>query len=413
MRRYLVIFIILFIAALSVVLFFVLPGRRGGDTPRFGTLPPPSDTPQGGRPGAPGAPGGDGEGPGLGPGGVAARLELVAENPTIAYFADQKNSVTLVQPDGQIVRIGNRGEPTVLSGTTIANLGKALFSYDGEKVLVSFGNPNSPELSLFDIKTKSWQPLEPGIRNPAWSPEDHRIAYQVLRGGESVLETLDLGDPKAKPQELLKINAQDLVLLWNQPDAILFGEKTDSLTLGSLWGFDLKNKVLALLVKDQPGLEGVWSASGDWGLVFSGLRRTEPLSLVDKEGGVVYGLRFATLAQKCFFVTREKKEKKTEEATSTKEANGGAKKTTEDVLYCAIPRDTQKFLSNPLPDAYLKKALFTDDDFYKIKLSDGNATPLFVQESEKLDASLLGVSGGRLFFVNRFDQKLYALSLGE
>ena len=80
-------------------------------------------------------------------------------------------------------------------------------------------------------------------------------------------------------------------------------------------------------------------------------------------------------------------------------------------LYCAVPRDTQKFDLARLPDDYDKKKLFTVDDFYKIDLGDGSITEVFADPAQALDAAQLQVANQTLFFVNRYDQRLYAISL--
>ena len=79
--------------------------------------------------------------------------------------------------------------------------------------------------------------------------------------------------------------------------------------------------------------------------------------------------------------------------------------------YCAIPQDTSKLNGAKLPDDYEKMSLFTQDNFYKIH-TDTGATENFFLPTQILDASKLKMFNNILFFVNRYDQKLYAISAG-
>lgn len=65
----------------------------------------------------------------------------------------------------------------------------------------------------------------------------------------------------------------------------------------------------------------------------------------------------------------------------------------------------------PLPDAYGQEALFTEDAFFKVRADTGATRNLFVP-TIPIDGTGLRVFNNTLFFVNRYDQKLYALSLG-
>jgi hypothetical protein len=66
-----------------------------------------------------------------------------------------------------------------------------------------------------------------------------------------------------------------------------------------------------------------------------------------------------------------------------------------------------------LPDDYYKKAFFTLDDFYSIGLDNGVVTAIFADQNQALDAINPKVFNQILFFVNRYDSKLYAISLKQ
>ena len=82
-------------------------------------------------------------------------------------------------------------------------------------------------------------------------------------------------------------------------------------------------------------------------------------------------------------------------------------------LDCAVPRDQQGLKIAQLPDEYQKNALFTSDNFYKINLADGSLFTIFDDPSIAIDATNMKVVNKTLFFVNRFDSKLYSLNFSN
>lgn len=81
-------------------------------------------------------------------------------------------------------------------------------------------------------------------------------------------------------------------------------------------------------------------------------------------------------------------------------------------LYCGIPIDPTELSIAQLPDSYDQLAFFTADAFYEINTETGAIQNIF-SPTESIDASVLHVFNNTLFFVNRYDQKLYAISLSQ
>ena len=411
MKKSVYIIFTLGIIALIVVAFLFVRGRIASPASQpGGELPTVSLPDQGQQPVSPENP--------LGQPSVPTEkgaFGVVAQNPVDGFFVDPENVILLVQPDGQVFKI-TKGEEVALSSSLVVDLIGSAFSFDGKKVFIVFGDQAAPQVSVFDIGTKTWQPLALGSVFPsiAWSPNDYRIAYLADKNGTSSLATLDVSNPKAKPQELLKLRLNDAVLQWVGPQQILFIDKTSSLSVGSAWSFDLKKKTLSLIIKDRPGLGIVWGESSPPGLTFTAELggKGGKLNLIDGAGRTIRRLNFLTLSSKCSFFV-EKIAGVAPASTSTKSTTTAqsvplAGKT---FLDCAIPRDAQALDISPLPDAYQKKSLFTVDDFYRIDVQNGIVSALLKDSPQALDGSSLKVFNGRLFFVNRFDQKLYTIPL--
>lgn len=55
-------------------------------------------------------------------------------------------------------------------------------------------------------------------------------------------------------------------------------------------------------------------------------------------------------------------------------------------------------------------SLFTSDDIYKINLATNAVNPIWSDQTQNMDVSNMKIFNGTLFFVNRYDQKLYGLT---
>lgn len=428
MKRILYVVIgIVVIAAIAFALwFFVFQGPATANNPGGSTGSLPYVTPQGGAgsqgTGNVGTPGGS---PSANASGTSAQFGLTSNEQVLDYFVDAQNNIFDLEPNGEIAEIVN-GQAAFLSSSAIDNLIRAAFSFDGTMALVNFGDPSNPQSSFFNLKAKSWSPLPAGLTSPSWSPVDDRIAYLTHTGITETLATLDLSKVNAKPVTYLSLDAQDLNVQWlNQNQVVLF-DKPSAYTVGSAWLFDLQKKVLTPIVTEWPGFESTWTGAligttTPIGLVFQSTAydRGGTLQLIHSDGSVVQNLNFLTLPSKCLF----NDEWIANEATTTLFEGGGLGSTASSsgassitkkavlFLYCAVPTDQSSLSLANLPDDYNQMSLFTVDQIYKIDTSDGQVTSILPNGSINFDATDLRVFNNILFFVNRYDRKLYAISL--
>ncbi|OGY99790.1 MAG: hypothetical protein A2945_02225 [Candidatus Liptonbacteria bacterium RIFCSPLOWO2_01_FULL_52_25] len=422
MKRYLYIFIaIAGLALVGLAAYYFL-------TNTFGVAVTPTPTPPGGLPGQNGnGPGGPGTPPpSLTPPAPAYTPEqkfgVVAQNQVAAFHVNTQNDALLVQPDGIVVKVMG-GNTTILSSSVIADLLGASFSADGTKLSATFGERTSPQASVFDAINKSWRSLPAGVAFPVWASTGTQVMYFQKSGDTSMLSTFDPFKTGAKAVELLKsFRLEDHTVQWLTANQALFLPRGTALAQGAVWSFDVKNKTLAPLTNERRGISSLWSGAANMGLVFATDQtlRGGTLTLFDTTGNALSGLKVKTLPSKCAFATEEVvvSTPPTQTTTTAGQTGGRAtstRSTTTSVLkkwlYCAVPRDTQKFDLARLPDDYDKKKLFTVDDFYKIDLGDGSITEVFADPAQALDAAQLQVANQTLFFVNRYDQRLYAISL--
>jgi hypothetical protein len=335
---------------------------------------------------------------------------IVSNESILDYFIDAQNKTVVIEPDGEIKAITN-GMASILSTSTFQNIASAAFSYDGKKILVSFASSTGPQTSIFDVAAKSWIKLPAGMQSPAWSPTDYQVAYlQSSSGRSETIYTVNAGNASVKPSVIGTVTAEDSMLQWLNKTTLILSDKPSVFTQGSVWFFNIPNQTLTAMAVEYPGLESAWSSTtSTFGLIFSSNAQNSGghLSFVDAKGSQKT-MAFTTLPSKCGFSLAIST---STTATSTTIKAPKIITTSSLSIYCAVPRDQQTLSIARLPDEYEQKILFTADDFYKINISDGVLSTIFNDQNQTFDATRLKVFNNTLFFVNRYDSKLYAISL--
>jgi hypothetical protein len=344
------------------------------------TLPPPTPT-----------------GQKTGTAGVVEKIEVVqgkeptrfAANGGFNYFIYSATSSAVLYSNGQVA-ILNQDGAEIVSNTEIEDILQADFSFDGSKLAVVWGKRSAPQASVFDIPTKSWRPLPEIVYSFAWSPRDGRLVYLTKSATTYEMRILDAAKANSKPQTLAPFFAEDIKLSWPRPEQILVFQPPNARTPGSLIGIDLAKRIFLPVVQDQKGLDVVWSGTSNWGLVFeSGPgEKGGTLQLIDGGGRILRTMSFITLPEKCVFYDADKK-----------------------YLVCGVPLNYALWNASPLPDAYLKKEIFSRDWFYKIDTETGEIEVIYDGSGVALDAVNLKIKDGVLYFQNRLDGGLYGIAL--
>ncbi len=428
MKRYIYIIIgIVVVAALAIAALLYIKDRSavsgGGTTTTTGSLPPVGTQGTTGSGGNGTTTTGSGSSGTTGPGGTSASagtgvqaFGMLSNDPVLDYFVGAGNTITAIEPTGEIVSIAG-GQSTTINSSTINDIISASFSYDGRKILVSFGDPANPQSSVFDIISETWTALPQGLQSPRWSSSSYQIAYfSTTAGGKLALSILNAANLKTAPSTLLTLAASDLDLQWVSKNQFVLSDKPTSYDNGSIWLFNAQTNALSALVYEAPGLEGLWSnnTSTPYGLVFfDGPAGQSPtLQLQALYGNApTQALSLLTLPSKCLFNTEPTPSSTALAATST--ATKAAGSSTYLALYCGIPRTSSGFSSARLPDDYETMALFTSDDIYKINTATGDTQVLWSDQTQNMDVSDMKLFNGTLFFINRYDQKLYGLTFSQ
>lgn len=328
---------------------------------------------------------------------------VVADQEVVSYYPYADGSIAFIQPSGQVVKVSGT-EGVVLSSLNISNLSHAAFSHDGKRIVAAFGNPLNRQLSVFDLDKKSWNPIfARPLSAPIWAPRDYRIAFFTSNtNNDQIITIVDTQPTTPKTQEVLSLTGQDLILSWKSDNELFISEKTSAFSFGNLLSLDIRKGTFTSVIRDWAGLDVLWDTTSQTGVAFQANKNSGggTMSLLGETGIVSRKFSFTTLPkEKCFFGP---------ELTETLNTSTlPASKTS--LLYCAIPKNTDQFLSNYLPDAYFQKEVMTDDSLVKINLETGAVTDLSKPINEPVDATHLKAGRTYIYFINRYNNKLYRL----
>jgi hypothetical protein len=441
-KRYIYIIIaIIVLAAIAIAILLLIKNKAamnggtgatmstGGSLPVVGTQGS-GGTGGGGSGASLSLPSGSNTGTGAGGSAAAPSFGVLSNNPVADYAVNASNTVIAIEPTGEVFTVVS-GQSSIINTSTTGDIIAARFSYDGEKALVNFGDPNNPQTSLYDLASNTWTPLPQGMQSPVWSPAGYQIAFFASAGGGRIaLQTIDASTAaslKKSPITLLTLNAADLDLQWPIKNDLVLSDKPSSENAGSIWLFDISAGTLSAVADNEPGLEGTWSgdAAAPYGLLFFNSQgQGSTLQLQALSGSApTEELSFSTLPTKCAFSVQAEPGAAAQAQTATASSTGktsssipaatAVTSTSYLALFCGVPRSSSGFSSARLPDDYNTMALFTSDDLYEVNTATGDIQSLWSDQTQNMDVSDVKIFNGVLFFVNRYDQKLYGLTLSQ
>jgi hypothetical protein len=319
-------------------------------------------------------------------GEIETGFNRVTSRQIFDYWLKPDGNVYLVTLNGEIYRISPSGEEEQASSQTIQNLHSVNASTDGNLAIVSFGYPLQETFAIFDTRSNSWQAMPEGIITADWDPaSSDRIIYLKSNGLAGNLSFFTLSNKRTR--EIMKLNLNDVDLTWANSNLVYVSEKPSASMPGSVWAIDINNRTIRKIIRNGSGIMVNWNAGGSVGLK----SEKSALSLINGANQRLASLRFNTLASKCAWTTEN--------------------------LYCAVPRNLAG-RTLTLPDDYLKRKIYSDDELRSFPISLGIddrlndfSTPLLLPLLTPLDIEKMEIQGDQLYFINRYDRNLYRLSL--
>jgi len=330
-------------------------------------------------------------------GAVASKLSVISDNTIYGYWVFNSNQkiqgsgVFYVGRDGIIYKIKADGADEALTSSSIENFQSLKSSLDGKRVIIKSGNSGASKFVVYNSENNIFESLPDKITAADFSPDGKKAAYFSANAGDpgkSDLITKSLIDLKQKPATLLSLYQGDFGLNWISQNKITLVPKPSAFYPASIWAVDVVKKTLSRLTSEENGLNGLivnWSSDGKIGLQFSSSMegRSRILNLINDQGEIMANFEFVTLPEKCFV--------------------------SDPKIYCAIPQSIPD--KSALPDDYLKNAVYFVDSLYQIDITSNSFERIFDGNASAIDAINLNFVDGKLFFINKYDSKLYVLEL--
>lgn len=328
---------------------------------------------------------------------VTSKLSAISDEIVYGYWIFNSNStstqsgVFYIGRDGIIYKVKADGADEALTLSPIENFQSLKPSIDGKRVIIKSDNLDVSKFVVYNSENNIFESLPDKITAADFSPDGEKVVYFSANAkdlNKSDLITKSLIDLKQKPVTLLSLYQGDFDLEWVSQNKIMFVPKPSAFYQTSIWAVDVIKKTLSRLSAEDKGLSGLivnWSPDGKIGLQFSSSMegRNRILNLINDQGELKANLEFITLPEKCFV--------------------------SDPKIYCAIPQSIPS--KSALPDDYFKNAVYFVDSLYQIDITANSFERIFDGSISAIDAVNLKFIDGKLFFVNKYDGKLYILEL--
>lgn len=259
-----------------------------------------------------------------------------------------------------------------------------------QKILAAFGSPASPQWAVFDVIDGVWRPLPADVVNAAWGANQNEIIAVSKSSGSYALVRMDISkNPIVRKIVLNDFYLDDVRLTFLPPNQLLIKELGTMSWNSRVWQLDLKTLSFNSIISPARGL--VFGTSLDKSLFFvysgSGLN----FFIIDNKLRSYPEVIFISLPSKC-----------------DRAANSSST-----LVLCFSPQDVPG--GNSFPDDYLKRGFFSVDNLYSFSAGSGDVNTVLISNKNGLpaiDAKNPQSSGGKLYFVNRYDDSLYSLAIG-
>jgi hypothetical protein len=318
-------------------------------------------------------------------GSAVPTLEKISENPVFDFWVDpQTKEIYYVNPDGQVFS-AKKGQDIQITQQKLNAPNFMEISPSGQRALMAFGAPRSPQWGIFDVIDETWRPLPDIIFNATWGMDNNTLIAFVKSGGYANLSSVNISQNQPTFKIILKdLRLEDVKIDSLSANNILIEEAPSAGYSGRVWNLNLKTLVIYPIFSSENGLTIKMSYDKKILFAFSADRGFRILNASDLS--LASPLPFTTLPSKC--------------------------SPDSSIIYCFVPVN-EDLRSATLPDDYLKQKLYTSDVLYRMDLPNDGVEPVFIpQSTESIDAKNPAFLGGTLYFINRYDNSLYSLSLG-
>lgn len=323
------------------------------------------------------------------------KIYAVSEESAIGPALTQENRIKYYsQSNGNTIEISSDGqERKIISSANLSDLKGIFWSPSREKVISYFNKDGNASFYLYDFSKKESKQLPVGTDSVSWINNGSQIVYKFY-DSKTKNRSISIADPDGsnwkklsdinyKNVNLAQIPKSSMIAFWNSPNSL----ESTSLKTIPISGGEAKE-----IFSGKFGADYLWSPTGEKALVSSvDSKGGSKISLgsINKNGGEYIDFGIPTFVSKSVW---------------TKDGKN---------IYYALPIFSKD--SAMLPDEYANKKISSQDTFWKMDLITGEKERIVELDQIKgnFDAENLFLSSDEsaLFFVNRFDGKLYRIDL--
>lgn len=319
------------------------------------------------------------------------RLKKISTSELIGHWERVLTSTTSttteiggIDKKGRVVIITSDGEKIVNETRFNSDPESIRVGASGKKLAVKFKDSS---WAWMPTDSKIWNKIEtPGVIDVSFSPDEEQLAY-ITYDKTLKLFVKDIGKQKKKETTLVvSLALLDRTLQWWTKDKIILSPTPSAYVSDSIVVVDIKNKTINEVVSGFGLQIKVNQNTGD--AIISESTQQGKITKLSKitQTGRVGEIGLITVASKCSFNNED------------------------DDLICSAPYEmSQK--NTRWPDDILKHAIAEKDKIYKIQKTDQSIGVLLDNEEIVLDVIMIRKIGNNLYFINRYDDRLYQYSL--
>ncbi len=311
------------------------------------------------------------------------KLNAISDNAISGYWIYHSASSTetyYFNLTGQLFKV-KEGEDEKILPQPLGEIRSVVSDKDGKKIAVETADRfNILTIGSNGVINESLNDLTA----VTFSPDSDKMAY-LDKEGDLNVQNYSSRLRSSQTSKILNINFKDAVLQWIVGDKIVLSSRPSAFYLNESWLIDVNRKTIAPFISAR-GLEFNWSGNGEEAIKLEVNAAFNPfLSLIDSENSVKANFEFSSLPDKCFIAPAK--------------------------VYCAISQSKNLMGQLIFPDDYLKRKVYFDDYIYEIDRQDNNLQLLYSSVNNAIDAYNLTAVGNEIFFINRYDGRLYDLEL--
>lgn len=332
--------------------------------------------------------------PGTSDSEISAEEKFVklSDNPVFDFWVNEGAQESYyITADGKVYS-AKEGNDVEISSQPISALNSVESNSKGDRALVAFGNPRSPQWGIFDSTDKAWRPLPSGIVAATWGAKDTEIiaitknptgSLQSANSENRVLGTFDISKTTPVFKTILQdMRLRDIALSFVPPTSLYISELPSKESQNRVWLFDTKTTSFntvrkaenELVIKFSQDRTKTFLGNASQFQIFTGPVLTN-----------IFPVPFKTVPQKC-----------------------ASKSFT---VACFTPQNSESVSADSsVIGAYLMNTAYFNDLLYVMNLAADSLDQISVQElndGRPVDAKNPQIAGNYIYFINRLDGNLY------